>query len=164
MFGGHTYCELEGVQRRATKYILNDFTSDYKERLQALGLLPLMYILEMNDIMLCVKSLTSPTRDFNILEFVHFSKGGTRSSTAKRMSHNQSTNNSARHFFFNRLPRLWNSLPPLDLELSLPTIKQHLHNFLYSHFQANFVSHSTCSFHFLCPCAKCIHKSHPPHF
>ena len=34
---------LKCVQRCATKYMLNDFRSDYKSRLIALGLLPLMY-------------------------------------------------------------------------------------------------------------------------
>ena len=37
---------LERVQRRATKYILNDFTSDYKDRLISLELLPLMMFYE----------------------------------------------------------------------------------------------------------------------
>ena len=37
---------LERVQRRATKYILNDYTSDYKFRLLKLKLLPLMYMLD----------------------------------------------------------------------------------------------------------------------
>ena len=35
---------LERVQRRATKYILYDYTSSYKSRLQQLQMLPLMYI------------------------------------------------------------------------------------------------------------------------
>ena len=34
---------LEGVQSKATKFILNDYSSDYKSRLQSLRLLPLMY-------------------------------------------------------------------------------------------------------------------------
>jgi len=42
---------LERVQRRATKYILNDYTSTYKSRLQQLQMLPLMYIYEFNDLM-----------------------------------------------------------------------------------------------------------------
>ena len=37
---------LDKVQRRATKFVLNDFTSDYKTRLTRLGLLPLMYYFE----------------------------------------------------------------------------------------------------------------------
>lgn len=39
---------LERVQRRATKYILNDFYSDYKTILIKLNLLPLMFVFEIN--------------------------------------------------------------------------------------------------------------------
>ena len=35
---------LERVQRRATKFILNDYTSPYKSRLTQLNLFPLMYL------------------------------------------------------------------------------------------------------------------------
>ena len=38
---------IERVQRRATKYILNDYTSCYKTRLLKLNLLPLMYMFEL---------------------------------------------------------------------------------------------------------------------
>ena len=34
---------LETVQKRSTKFILQDYTSDYKSRLIQLNLLPLMY-------------------------------------------------------------------------------------------------------------------------
>ena len=46
---------LERVQRRATKYILNDYTSNYKERLLRLKLLPMMYIYDLADIMFFYK-------------------------------------------------------------------------------------------------------------
>jgi len=36
---------LKHLQRRATKYILNDYTSDYKYRLTTLKILPFMYFL-----------------------------------------------------------------------------------------------------------------------
>ena len=42
---------LERIQRRATKFILNDFSSDYRSHLVTLRLLPLMMQLELNDIM-----------------------------------------------------------------------------------------------------------------
>ena len=48
---------LERVQRRATKFILNDYNSDYKTRLNSLGLLPLSMVLELNDIIFFLKSL-----------------------------------------------------------------------------------------------------------
>ena len=41
---------LEKVQRRATKYIVNDSSLNYKDRLMKLNMLPLMYLLEIADI------------------------------------------------------------------------------------------------------------------
>ena len=49
--------QIERIQRRATKYILNDYTSDYKSRLLKLHILPLMYTLDLNDIMFFIKNL-----------------------------------------------------------------------------------------------------------
>ena len=40
----------EHLQQRATKFILNDFISDYKTRLLKLKLLPLMCIFKLSDI------------------------------------------------------------------------------------------------------------------
>ena len=57
---------LESIQRRATKFILNDFTSDYKSRLIKLNLLPLMMFYELCDI---IKSVKSPNTNFNINDF-----------------------------------------------------------------------------------------------
>ena len=75
---------LESVQRRATKYILNDFESDYRSRLVKLDLLPLMYVFELKDVMFCVKNLKSPTRGFKLDDYLTFRRSGTRSSTAMK--------------------------------------------------------------------------------
>ena len=48
---------LEAIQRRSTKFILNDYTFDYKSRLLSLQLLPLIMLYELNDILFFVKSL-----------------------------------------------------------------------------------------------------------
>ena len=42
---------LERIQHRATKFILNDYFSAYRSRLVSLNLLPLMYFLELLDIL-----------------------------------------------------------------------------------------------------------------
>ena len=52
---------LENIQRRATKYILNDFSSDYKSRLLSLNLLPLSMVLQLSDIIFFLKSFRSPS-------------------------------------------------------------------------------------------------------
>ena len=63
---------LERVQRRATKFILNDYQSSYGSRLLTLNLLPLMYLFEIYDIIFFIKSLKNPTSSFNIYNFIEF--------------------------------------------------------------------------------------------
>ena len=146
---------LERVQRRATKYILNDFTSDYKDRLISLELLPLMMFYELLDIMLFVKSLKTPNDCFDISNYLQFTTHNTRSSNI-RLVHARSSNNSSRHFYFNRLPRLWNALPPINLDLLIYLIKSQLKSFLWNHFLLNLDSNNYCTYHFLCPCNSCM--------
>ena len=64
---------IELVQRRATKFIINDTSMDYRNRLIHLKLLPLMMQLEIADIMFLIKSMRSATDHFNIYNFVEFS-------------------------------------------------------------------------------------------
>ena len=79
--------KLEQLQRRATKYILNDYSSDYKTRLIHLRLLPLMYIFEISDILFFIKNLKNFTNNFNINTYISFSTGNTRSYDVK-LRHN----------------------------------------------------------------------------
>ena len=71
---------LERLQRQGTKYILNDYHTDYKTRLIRLNLLPITYTLDIADIMFLINSLKNPTDNFNILSF---SNNQTRSSNCK---------------------------------------------------------------------------------
>ena len=51
---------VENVQRRATKFIVNDFSMDYKSHLLQLKLLPLSMLYELNDICLqfaCIEGM-----------------------------------------------------------------------------------------------------------
>ena len=111
---------LEKVQRRASKYILGDRESDYRSRLITLNLLPLMYWLELQDLIFCVKSLQSPSDNFNIRNYVQFSTSSTRSSGCKLL-YKTSCSSTTRHFYLNRIVLLWNASPPIDISLSLVT-------------------------------------------
>jgi len=57
---------VEQIQRRATKFILNDYNSSYFDGLKKLNLLPLMYIFELNKVLFTIKSLKYPSSSFNI--------------------------------------------------------------------------------------------------
>ena len=69
---------LENVQRRATKFITNVFSSNYKLRLQRLHLLPLMFWLELQDLLYLIKNLQNPSDNFNIYDHVSFVRSKTR--------------------------------------------------------------------------------------
>jgi len=60
------------IQRCATKYLLNDYTSNYKTRLLKLKLLPLMYLFELQDILFAIKSIKCSTSQFTITNFITF--------------------------------------------------------------------------------------------
>jgi len=149
--------KIEQLQRRASKYILHDFTSDYKTRLIKLQLFPLMYVLEISDIMFFITSIKNPTSSFDISTYVSFSNNCTRSGGLK-LNHNPSFNNKHRHFYFNRICRLWNALPIINMDLSTLTIKNQIRSFLWEHFIANFDPNNPHKFHYLCPCSSCVHS------
>ena len=70
---------LEAIQCRSTKFILNDYTFDYKSRLLSLQLLPLMMLYELNDILFFVKWLKEPNTSFT------FSSNCTRSASTTNL-------------------------------------------------------------------------------
>lgn len=146
--------KIEQLQRRATKYILQDYSSDYKSRLLSLNILPLMMLYELHDIMFFVNNVKNPSESFDILNHVSFSTSKTRSGSIK-LVHLRPPTNSRRHFYFHRLIRLWNALPAVDLSLSNNTIRRKVSDFLWYMFTLNFDSSNPCSFHFLCNCNRC---------
>jgi len=93
-----------------------------------------MHIFEFNEIIFEIKSLKYPSPSFNITNYITFNEGITRSSSRNEMIHTRSSNNVKTHFFFNRIPCLWNALPPIDLSLSIVTNKTTIYKFLYEHF------------------------------
>ena len=150
---------LERIQRRATRFITNDYVSNYRDRLLSLRMLPLTYTLELLDILFFIKCLKFPDPSFNILDYISFSHSSTRSYTNGKISVRHSRQNGSRHFYFSRIARLWNSLPVIDLSLSLPTIRSQLSKFLRERFLDSFDCNDPCTYHFLCPCAHCHLRS-----
>ena len=150
--------KLERIQRRATKFLLG-CTLDYRDRLIKLNILPLMYYFELADILFLINSLKNPTSRFNICNFVKIQDNtNTRSSDKLTFKHIFCSSCLESHFYFNRIPRLWNRLPALDMTLSQQTLKKHIQDIFWSHFIVNFSSNNPCTFHFACPCSKCVHK------
>ena len=149
---------IESVQRRATKYILNDYISDYRSRLVKLNLLPLTMLLEFNDICFFIQSLKhiSPSNSFNISKYISFSQHHTRSGSFRKLVQPLIRHNRDKQFYFNRLPHLWNSLPPLDLSLSYNTIRSKLKDIFWNEFMANFDPENNCTYFYSCQCPSCF--------
>ena len=79
---------LERIQRRATKFILQDFHSDYKSRLTSLHLLPLMMQLELYDIMFFTNCLKNDRKSKTCVHsYVTLSTSSTRSATHFKLKH-----------------------------------------------------------------------------
>ena len=61
---------LERIQRRATKFILGTNTLNYRDRLMALMLLPLMHYFDLNGLLFFVSNLKNPPINFSMLTYV----------------------------------------------------------------------------------------------
>lgn len=149
---------LERVQRRATKFILEDYSCDYKSRLLSLHLLPIMYWLDLQDLIFLIKCFRDPDNTMDIYNHVSFSKTSTRAGTSNKLRLRFARLDSTKYSYFFRVVRLWNSIPDgvINLSLSVESNKIHLSRFLWQHFLQHFDPKDPCSFHLLCPCHKCI--------
>ena len=80
---------LECIQSRATKFILNNYDLSYRQRLEQLHLLPLMYAYELNGLMFFIKTLKFPSTHFDISEYVQFVDHNTRAASTHKLSHHR---------------------------------------------------------------------------
>ena len=153
---------LEQIQRRSTKYTLNDYTTNYKDRLITLNLLPLMYWYDLQDVMFLLKCLKDPDDNINIHRYITFTSSRTRATTHNQLKPNFNRTSTTQHFYFNRLARLWNKIPSniLDLSLSLTTLKTRLWQYLWASFITSFNPDRVCTFQLVCSCSNCIWQRH----
>ena len=114
----------------------------------------------LQDIMFLVKCFKDPPDNFDPFTFVSFTNHSTRSATNHKLKVNFNRTTTTRHFYFNRVARLWNCLPPLDLSMSYPTLKYKLKLIFWTHFTNHFNPNDTCTFHIHCPCLNCVNRNH----
>ena len=154
---------LEGVQRRATKFIMHFPDLDYRESLCQLNLLPLTLCREQLDLSLFFKCITGPY-DLDINGHVKFCNSGfgqghptTRSSTDPLLLKVPFCRTEAfKSSFFNRIVSLWNQLPPnTRSSVSFSIFKTNAVLFLKSKFDSNFEANSTCTWFSSCSCTMC---------
>ena len=146
---------IERVQRRASKFILHDYSSNYKDRLIKLNLLPLSYWLELQDILFLIKSIQQPSDNLNIFDYITFVTSPTRSGSSLKLKVNFCRSTTTRHFYFNRVVRLWNGLPHVNPLDPYTQLKHKLNVFFWNHFVLHFNPDHPCTYHFVCPCSSC---------
>ncbi len=118
--------KLEQIQRRATKYIFCDYSDSYKQRLTTLGMLPLYLWIY------CSWWLkTSSNHKITLISSTTFTSSSKLGSNHK-LAHNYTRCNKARHFYFNRVVRLWNEMPRINLNMSYREIKNLLLKFFWA--------------------------------
>ena len=115
--------DIISLERRAAKFVLNNYSSNYKARLTSLYLLPLMYWFELQDILFLVKCMKEPADNFDTSSYISFITSNTRASSTAKLRHNISHFSTTQHFYFNRVIHLWNTLPSIDISESFPSIK-----------------------------------------
>ena len=89
----------------------NDYSrhTSYKSRLITIKLLPLMYWLELQDVLFLVKCLQGTTNNFNIHDFIpapSSSHRPTRASESGKFKHKLCRTVTGHHFYLNRIIRL----------------------------------------------------------
>jgi len=156
---------IEGVQRRATKYILGPSAEhlDYKSRLSRLGLLPLSHQREMSDVVVFVKSLAK-VYDSDLARLAAFPTRTPRSSRAHMLVPQRVRSSSFASSFTPRLITIWNKLPVeirgLGASATSPSdvsaFKRKLSTFMQNRFRQNFKLEQACTWSLACCCASCI--------
>ena len=135
------------------KFILNDYSLDYKSRLLHTQILPMMQFFEINDILFLIRSLKSPIH-FQHLQFVIFNTFTTLSGSNYKLIHKHCPSSLYRHFYFNRIIRLWNILLTyICWSKSIP--KRTTYRYFWDQFETNFDFSNVHTLHLLCPCNVC---------
>ena len=104
--------------------------------------------------------LKNPPDNFILSEYIHFAQSSTRSSSTGKITASSPCTprlnvNSTRHFYFNRIIKIWNSLPPLDLDCPMSSLKSRLKDLYWDYFIDHFCVDSPCSWYRVCPCNNC---------
>ena len=118
-----------------------------------------MFWYELQDVLFFFKCLVSPSENFDITEYIDFSTSNTRLSTYNKLALKRSRTNTIRHFYFRRVAKLWNAMPPIELQQSFSTIKRQLYEHFWNTFLESFDPTIICTYHLACPCKQLVLSS-----
>ena len=153
---------IESVQRRATKYILNDYNSGYKTRLMKLNMLPLSYCKEIADVCFLYKCINE-FYAFNVSSVVNFvnPSGLTRSaSLCKKLVPAEFHTETFANFYSNRVVVIWNKLPDhirstISLNKFICPFKRVIRGYYASLTETRFDVDDACTWTTCCRCPRC---------
>jgi hypothetical protein len=159
-------CRIESVQRRATKYVLSDYTINYKERLILCNLLPLSMRRQYLDCIFIYNSLKG-LNVFNILNYIKFMGEANHQTRlietqdelmfkAVRTKHEAYCKFLTRRiiFFWNKIPYNVRSLELTENSRNTP-FKKEIRLWLWKYFIDNFIVDNVCSWTVACNCNTC---------
>jgi hypothetical protein len=154
---------IEGVQRRATTYIVNDSNISYNDRLLVCGLLPLSYRREYLDAIFMYNNIHG-LNICNMSCFVKFNTSNVNTRSAIDDLCIQSNRMYSRNyelFYVNRIRYIWNSIPYYIRSEDLTdtgkntcfktNVKKHFTTMLLNEFDVS----NSCSWITHCICARC---------
>ena len=152
---------LEGVQRRATRFILgchphHQLRPDYKSRLLALRLLPLLYYLECRDLRFMYKCLNNLV-DFQYRNYISFCSGRTRRSAELDLRPLCFRTTLFRNSYFNRIVLIWNHIPiSIRQASSYASFKSQLKSFYFEKLEQDFHPLQVRTWKTVCPYCRSI--------
>ena len=147
---------VEGVQRRANKWILMSGELDYKQRLKALNILPLTFDREIKDLVYLYKALFG-FLDVDVCHLVSFiTHGRTRLSRASQYTLQRQTcrTTTFQSSFYNRIVKIWNFIcKDTNLDLipnpnSFKTLLRHKYSTLLDSYDVD----RSCMWSLACDC------------
>jgi hypothetical protein len=159
-------CKLESLQRRATKYILNNYSIGYKERLIQCNLLPLTLRRQYLDCVFIYNSIND-LNVFKILNFVDFTGDSvhvTRQANAQddlMFKPIRTRHELYGRYLTRRIVSLWNNIPYYIRSLELTdmyrnsTFKKETRHWLWKYFIDNFANDNVCTWVVACNCYQC---------
>ena len=159
----HNVQLLEGVQRRATKFIMHYPDQDYKARLTSLNILPLSLRRDKIDLLFFFRC-KSGHYDLDINKFVEFRGVHNRqdhpttrsSSDLFRLKSHFCRTEAHKVTHFNRIVSLWNQLPSETRQaVNFGTFKSQVADFLDSTFDSTFDPLNVCTWGLVCTCSNC---------
>jgi hypothetical protein len=158
--------KIESLQRRATKFITNNFNIGYKERLIQCNLLPLTLRRQFLDCVFIYNSINS-LNVYNILSSLQY-MDDVRINTRLRCNQDklmfktvQTKHDLYGKFITRRIVNLWNKIPfdvrNIDLtEMDKNTpFKRELKSWFWNFFVENFLNDNVCTWLVSCNCTTC---------